>query len=299
MENTTPAESTASAPNRKPTIILTVLVVILAIGLGLLFLQYNKMKSDNAIVQEALEEQKKSLTNELQDMMSEYEGLKSDNDSLNKKIDSQQDKIKNLLAVNYGNIEKIKLYKKELTTLREIMKSYIVQIDSLNTKNQKLISENTEVRSALDEARKNNDDLSKEKEDLNSKVQMASVLSAKDVVVTPLNKRGKNTERASRVLKIQVCFTIRENSIIPAGEKIVFLRLTRPDDLVLATSEQDVFDYDSKKIVYSAKRSIAYENKDVDLCIFWDNAGQLIPGNYKADLFSETKLIGSATFVLK
>jgi FtsZ-binding cell division protein ZapB len=293
MENTTPA------PNRKPTIILTVLVVMLAIGLGLLFLQYNKMKSDNAVVQEALEEQKKSLTNELQDMMSEYEGLKSDNDSLNNKIDKQQDRIKQLLTINSSNIEKIKLYKKELTTLREVMKSYIVQIDSLNTKNQKLISENTEVKTALDEARKSNNDLSKEKEDLNSKVQIASVLSAKDIVVTPLNKRGKDTERASRVLKIKVCFTIRENSIIPAGEKDVYLRLTRPDDLVLATSEQDLFNYDGKKIVFSAKRTVAYENKDVDLCIFWDNAGQLIPGNYKADLFSDGKLIGSSTFILK
>jgi FtsZ-binding cell division protein ZapB len=294
MENTT-----VPAPNRKPTIVLTVLVVVLAIGLGLLFLQYNKMKSDNAIVQEALEEQKKSLTNELQDMMSEYEGLKSDNDSLNRKIDGQQDKIKNLLAINASNIEKIKIYKKELGTLREIMKSYIVQIDSLNTKNQKLVSENIEVKTALDQARKNNDDLSKEKEDLNSKVQMASVLVASSIVATPLNKRGKDTEKASRVMKIKVCFTIRENSIVQAGEKEVFLRLTRPDELVLATSEQDVFPYDGKKIVYSAKRSAVYENKDVDLCIFWDNAGQLIPGNYRADLFCEGKMIGSTTFLLK
>jgi len=293
MENTTPA------PNRKPTIILTVLVVVLSIVLVVLLLQLNKTKNDDAIVQQALEEQKKSLTNELQDMMSEYEGLKSDNDSLNKKIDGQENRIKQLLNINKSNIEKIILYKKELGTLREIMKSYIVQIDSLNTKNQKLISENTEVRSDLDKARKNNDDLSKEKEDLNSKVQMASVLSAKDIKITPLNKRGKDTERASRVLKIQVCFTLRENSIIPAGDKEVFLRLTRPDDLVLATSEQDLFSYDGKKIVYSAKRTVAYENKDVDLCIFWDNAGQLIPGNYKADLFSDGKLIGSSTFILK
>ena len=294
MENTT-----SPAPNRKPTIILMVLVVVLAVLLCLLYLKYNTKMSENAVVKEALENEKKSLTNELQDMMSEYEGLKSDNDSLNKKIDGQQNKIRQLLSINKSNIEKIILYKKELTTLREIMKSYIVQIDSLNTKNQKLISENTEVRSALDQARKNNEDLSKEKEDLNSKVEMASVLSAKSILASPLNKRGKDTEKASRVTKIKVCFTIRENSIVAAGEKEVFLRITRPDELVLATSEQDVFPYDGKKIVYSAKRTVAYENKDVDLCIFWDNTGQLIPGNYGVDIFCESKLIGSGNFTLK
>jgi FtsZ-binding cell division protein ZapB len=295
MENTIPSPTRS----RKSTIILTILVVILAAGLGLLYMQYSKMKADNAIVQDALEEQKKSLTNELQDMMSEYEGLKSDNDSLNRQISKQQDRIKTLLAINTSNLEKIKLYKKELTTLREIMRSYIVQIDSLNTKNQKLVTENTEVKTALEDSRKSNEDLSKEKENLNSKVQMASVMSAKNIAATPLNKRGKDTEKATRTTKIKVCFTIRENPLITAGEKEVFLRITRPDDLILASSEQDIFNYEGKQIVYSAKRNVTYENKDVDLCIFWDNSGQLIPGNYNVDLFCESKMIGTGSFVLK
>jgi FtsZ-binding cell division protein ZapB len=292
-------ENTTSTQNRKPTIILTIVVVVLTVVLGLLYMQYTKMKADNAIVQEALEEQKKSLTNELQDMMSEYEGLKSDNDSLNKEIDKQQDHIRGLLAINKDNIEKIKLYKKELGTLRDIMKSYIVQIDSLNTKNQKLVAENTEVKSALEQSRKSNEDLSKEKENLNSKVQIASVLSAKDLTIASLNKRGKDTEKSARVAKVKVCFTIRENPLIAAGEKLVYLRITRPDELVLASSEQDVFTYEGKQIVYSAKRSVNYESKDVDMCIYWDNAGQLIPGNYGVDLFGDGKMIGTGTFVLK
>jgi FtsZ-binding cell division protein ZapB len=293
MENTTPT------PNRKPTIILTILVVIMAVGMILLYMQYSKMKTDSAIVQEALEEQKNSLTVELKDMMSEYEGLKSDNDSLNQQIDKQQNRIKSLLSINKDNLEKIKLYKKELGTLRDIMKSYIVQIDSLNTRNQKLITENSEVKSALDVSRKNNEDITKEKEDLNSKVQMASVLNAKNVVGTALNKRGKDTPRASRTTKIKVCCTIRENPLIPAGEKEVFLRISRPDELVLASSEQNVFDYEGKQIVYSAKRSVTYENKDVDMCLFYENAAQLIPGTYSVDLFAEGKMIGTGSFVLK
>jgi FtsZ-binding cell division protein ZapB len=285
--------------NRKTTIILTIIVVILAVGLGLLYMQYNKMKADNSIVQEALEEQKESLTNELKDMMSEYEGLKTDNDSLNNLIDKQQGRIKHLLAINADNLEKIKIYKRELTTLRQIMQSYIVQIDSLNQRNQKLIAENSEVRTALDEARKNNESLSKEKESMNSKLQTASVLSAKNIIVTLLNQRGKETEKASRVAKIKTCFTIRENSLIDAGEKIIYLRLTRPDNLVLASSEKDVIDYEGKQIAFSAKRAIQYEQKDIDACIYWDNAGELIPGTYTVDLFAEGKLIGTTTFQIK
>ena len=39
----------------------------------------------------------------------------------------------------------IRQYKKEIKTMREIMKSYIVQIDSLNTRNKILVAENSEI----------------------------------------------------------------------------------------------------------------------------------------------------------
>jgi len=292
-------ENTNSSPNRKLTMILTILVVVLAASLGVLYMQYQKKMADNAIVQEALEEQKESLTSELKDMMSEYEGLKSDNDSLNNQIEKQQSRIKNLLAINASNLEKIKLYKKELATLREVMKSYIIQIDSLNTKNQKLVAENTEVRNALEDARKNNEDLSREKADMSSKIETAKVLSAKNITVSPLNRRGKDTEKASRTAKIKTSFTIRENSLAAAGEKTIYLRITRPDELVLASSEQDVFEYQGSKIVYSAKRQVNYQNADLDVSIYWDNVGELISGTYNVDLFCEGKLIGSSTFSLR
>jgi FtsZ-binding cell division protein ZapB len=288
-----------NSPNRRSTVILIILVIILVGCVAVLYIQYNKMKTNSAIVQEALEEQKQSLTHELQDMMSEYEGLKSDNDSMNRQIDKQQIRIKQLLAINADNFEKIKIYKKELGTLRDIMKSYIVQIDSLNTKNQMLVAENTQVKGKLDEVKKSNENLSKEKEDLSSKVQMASILNAKNISVNTLNKRGKYTEKASKVTKIKVCFVIRENSIVTAGEKEVFMRIARPDELILVSSEQDLFTYEGKQIAFSAKRSVEYANKDVDLCIFWDNTGQLISGTYSVDLFSEGKLIGTTTFALK
>ena len=292
-------ENNTVKSQKKTSLILTILVVVLAVSLGLMFLQYNKMKTDNSIVQEALEGQKESLSNELKDMMSEYEGLKSENDSINNQIDKQEDRIKKLLSINASNLDKIKLYKKELATLREVMKSYIVQIDSLNVRNQMLVTENSEVNSALEVSRKNNENLSKEKEDLNSKVKTASIMSAKNIMVSPLNKRGKDTDKAAKTTKIKTCFTVRENSLVTSGEKIVYLRITRPDQLLLASSEQDVFDYEGKQIVFSAKRAVTYENADVDLCIFWDNSGELVKGQYNVDLFCEGHLIGSNTFVLK
>ena len=71
-----------------------------------------------------------------------------------------------------------------METLRSIMRSYIVQIDSLNTKNQALTAENIEVRTKLRDVEKSHEELSKIKDELSSKVNLASQLSAKDIIVS-------------------------------------------------------------------------------------------------------------------
>jgi uncharacterized phage infection (PIP) family protein YhgE len=232
--------------------------------------------------------------------MEEYESLKSNNDSMNVKLQEQQNRIKKLLGVNTANLETIKLYKKELVTLREVMKSYIVQIDSLNQRNQILMAENTEVKTKLDQARTANKELSDQKEELSSKVQQASILAAKNIIITPLNRRSKENIKSEKVVKIKTCFTIRENSIIKAGPRTVYLRIARPDELVLTASAENHVEFQGEQMVYTEKRDLEYDNADIDMCIFYDvKNGELTAGTYSIDLFCDGNLIGSNTFTLK
>lgn len=281
------------------TILLTIIALILLAAVVVLFYRLNDTKKQAADTEQYLETQKKSLTNELQDLISEYDALKTNNDSINLKLNEQQEKIKKLLNYQASNIQKIKLYEKELKTLRDVLKSYIAQVDSLTTQNQELIKENTDVRGKLDFARDENVKLSAEKEDLSTKVQKAAVITTSNIVVTPLNKRGKDEDKSTRITKIKVCFTLRENAIAAGGTKDVFIRITRPDDMVLAYSEGDVFSFQGENIVYSAKRQIEYENKDLDVCIFWDNNDKLITGTYTVDIFTDGVLIGTTKFNIK
>lgn len=281
------------------TILLTIVALILLAAVVVLFYRLNDTKKQANETEQYLETQKKSLTNELQDLIGEYDALKTNNDSINLKLTEQQEKIKKLLNYQASNVQKIKLYEKELKTLRDVLKSYIAQVDSLTTRNQQLIQENTEVRGSLDVAREENIKLSTEKEDLSSKVQKAAVITTSNIVVTPLNKRGKDEDKSTRITKLKVCFTLRENAIAAAGTKEVFIRITRPDEMVLAYSESDVFDFQGQQIVYSAKRQIEYENKDLDVCIFWDNNDKIIVGTYTVDIFTDGALIGTTKFTIK
>jgi hypothetical protein len=297
------APSPVKKKGRGTTIVLVIVIILLAVASAYLYNLLNQKEKQNQQyqeVQQVLEEEKNSLQGELKDLMEEYESMKSTNDSMNQKLEAQQAKIKKLLTYNASNLEKIKLYKKELVTLREIMKSYIVQIDSLNQKNQTLVAENNEVKGRLEQSRVTTKELTQQKDELSKKVEQASVLSAKNIVITALNKRSRENIKADRIAKLKVCFTVRENSIVQAGPRVVYIRIARPDELVLTSSADNLMKFQGEQVVYTEKREIEYENADIDLCIFYDvKAGELIPGIYKVDLFTDGSLIGSSTITLK
>ena len=274
------------------------ITTILAILLVLLIVMYFNQKSKMVEMETVLTEEKDSLANELKSMVYAYDTLKTNNDTLRAGLEKERGRIVQLLSINASNAQLIKKYKSEISTMREIMKSYIVQIDSLNTRNKILVAENTEIRQQMKQVRNANTELSKAKEALTDKVEIASVIQAKDVVAAPLNKKRKETARISLLDKIRVCFTLRENPIAKAGEKEVFMRLIRPDSLVITTSPDNLFNYKRSKIIYSASRTVDYLNQDIEMCIYMDNTGDFIVGTYSVELYLEDNIIGRTTFLL-
>ena len=303
MENSeiqTPVQEQPKPKSQKGLVILLVIVIFaLLAAIIIIYTKSSQKIEQQSEVQQIIEDQKTSLQKELTDMIGEYDALKTNNDSMNKMIAGQQEKIKRLLTERSSNITLITKYKKELGTLREVLKSYIAQVDSLNTRNQQLVTENVQVKTNLEQARNENTKISQEKDQLSNQVQKASVITTSNIVVTPLNKRGKDENKLKNMLKVKVCFTMRENSIAKAGTKDVFLRLTRPDGTVIANSQTDMFDFQGQQIAFSAKRQVDYENKDIDVCIFWDNNKQLILGDYTVDIFTDGNLIGTTKFNIK
>ena len=272
--------------------------IILGAILAFLVIMYFVQRHNMFEMESVLTQEKDSLANELRKMVYAYDTLKTTNDTLNAGLEREKDRIVRLLEINASNAKLIRKYKAEITTMREIMKSYIVQIDSLNTRNKLLVAENSEIRQEIKQVKSTNTELSRAKDELSSKVEVASVVQAKDIVAEPLNKKRKVTNRISILDKLRICFTLRENPIAKAGQKIVYLRVIRPDSLVIATSPDNLFEYRKNKIIFSASREVDYMNQDIDMCIFLDNTGDFILGTYSAELYLEGSLIGRTTFLL-
>ena len=178
------------------------------------------------------------------------------------------------------------------------MKSYIVQIDSLNTRNKILVAENIQIKDQMTKVQNTNVELNKARDVLNAKVEIASVIQAKNIAAVALNKKRKETNRINSLDKIRTCFVLRENPIATAGQKEVFMRVIRPDSLVVTTSSDNIFNYKGNTLVYSANRTVDYLNQDVEMCIYLDNTGDFIIGNYSVELYLENNMIGKTTLIL-
>ncbi len=274
------------------------MALILTAALIYLVVIYFNQKNKMVEMETALTQEKDSLANELKLMVASYDTLKTNNDSLNVNLEREKKRIMQLLSINASNVQLIRKYKNEIGTMRDIMKSYIVQIDSLNTRNKILVSENTQIKEEITKVQNTNTELNKVKEELNSKVEIASVIQAKNISAAALNKKRKETSRINLLDKLRICFTLRENPIAKAGQKEVYMRVLRPDSLVITSSPDNLFDYKGNKMIYSANRTADYMNQDIEMCIFLDNTGDFIIGNYSVELYLEDNIIGRTTFVL-
>ncbi|MFH2096847.1 MAG: hypothetical protein ABIJ16_14150 [Bacteroidota bacterium] len=292
-------------PGNKSNAIFIVVIVILVLMLGVVgYLYINQLNKTDVVIAELNDtsSEKEKINNDLNALYMQYETLKTDNEELNEKLQEEQDKIIQLLdelkQVKSSNSYQIAQYKKELSTLREIMKSYIVQIDSLNTKNELLKDENTKVKEAYNQVVTHSEKLTQKNEELSEKVDIASVIKAINIVATPINKKSKPVSKTNKVEKVKVCFTLSENEIVSAGNRTVYIRIARPDELVIASSESNIFSFEGNNIIFTERRDVDYQNKPVDLCIYWKKDQELIEGTYYVDIFTDGKLIGETTFIL-
>ena len=282
--------------------ILGLLVVVLGVAIYLLIdtrKNLNRVSADLADKTEYFRVERDSLERELRKIYVQYDSLETDNVDLQIEMKEQQQKIDKLIAIQADDAYKIKMYRNEMETLRSVLRSYIVQIDSLNMKNQELMAENKQLRNSEMRLASEKEQLEKDKSQLEELKNLATTLQASEINLVLLNKRDNETRRIRSAEKVRIDLLLRANKVTTPGEKTIYLRIIRPDEVLLGSPELEMIDLDGEQIPASASRIINYENEDLPVSIFWTNDGELVPGEHTVELYAEGKQIGSASFVLK
>jgi hypothetical protein len=290
-----------SSKDKKNNLIVIILSVLLVVLAGLFFWQRSSYRTDALLINA----EKDTIASELSKMATGYDSLRSENDSLNKTISYAQTKVKDLLSevdqVKNVSYQQITKYRQEVTTLRDIMRNYIVQIDSLNQKNQRLMDENSSVKQQVTEVKTVNEQLVSEKKKLEQTVNLASQMEASELKATGITAKGKEQLKANKIDKVKIDFILSKNLTAKRGAKNIYVRIQRPDQILLMKSDKDIFKFEDMKIPYSVMREVEYEGSDVPVSIYWDNSKEspLIPGKYTVDVFADGRNIGTTVFEVK
>jgi predicted RNase H-like nuclease (RuvC/YqgF family) len=256
-----------------------------------------------------------SMSNDLkadfQNMLKTYDELiekdKSKADSLNIQKEKILELIKDLdNSKRNGNLNarKIAQLNRENATLRNIMRGYVVQIDSLNTLNVKLHSDLDQTTTKLTSTESERDNYKHEAEINADQVKKGSKLQAFGFssagLRMKLNNTTEETNKARNCVQIRSGFTISENPLTPAGNKTVYMQVIDPDGKTLQSRSSNTLITDDGAIAYSDKKDIDYQNQRIDLTIYYDmQNNEVIKGNYKVKIYCDGLLIGSDSFTLK
>lgn len=248
------------------------------------------------------------LRKDFQNMMETYDALMQKDKSSRDSIMVQKRKIQELIDEISSNkkmsASQILQLRKENETLRKIMKSYVMQIDSLNTLNLKLESNLETTKNELNQTTSQRDQYRQEAETNAAQVKKGQKLSAFNFssggLRMKLNNTTESTNRAKSVVQIKSSFTISENPLTPPGNKTVYMQIIDPSGKTLQSRSSNVVSTDLGTIAFSDKKDIDYNNERVDVSIYYDVKGEdLQGGNYKVKIYVDGQLIGTDSFTLK
>lgn len=277
-------------------IVLAAVVVVLVGVLAYIWYQNSKMVSE-------LEMDKEALTQEMIQLQNDYAMLSSDYDDINHQLDSSREEvsqlIEKLVKTEASNRSKIRQYEKELGTLRTIMKSYIVQIDSLNTLNKKLTADAAAARKEAAESKKQSEMLSKTVEQLEGQVATGAVIKARGITLTAYNQSDKETDRSSRVKYMMTSLSLVENAIAAKGPVRVYLRLIGPDGVLLTGDSPVSFTVGEEPVIGTASREVDYQGNEVDMSIYINKITSYEKGSYVVEVYTQQGLLGKSELMLR
>lgn len=273
--------------------------------LGVLVYFYASQRSELTELVEQMTIEKEELQEEYEDLAIQFDGYQNldiRNDSLQDLLSREQQRVQDLLEelrqTKASNARRISELKKELATVRTVMKDYVRQIDSLNATNARLTAENQQFKVENQQVRTRNEELAQANTVLTETVTRAAMMEVTACTFSMLNKNDKKTRMVSHLSKLQFDFTIAKNITCTPGLKDLYVRVMDPQGNLLGETEEQLFSFESGEIPYSLKQEIEYTGEAYEGSCY-QAIDKAVNGFYTIDFFCEGNLIGSFPFQVK
>ena len=299
--------------NKKVITALSAIIVLLIAGLIYLAYNLSEQTQINRDMEELATLDKQEMEGEYRQFADQYSEMKTriNNDSIIAQLTREQERTEQLLQVlkktKATDAAEITRLKKELASVRAVLRSYVLEIDSLNRLNQALQDENSQMRTELEESNQQNQALTNDNASLSQKVAIAAQLNAVNIDIMMIVKAAlssKTKERTKHPHKIggstnemKVRFVLSRNVTASNGMRKIYVRILTPTGSVLNVSGQCPFE--DKEVAYTAMKAIEYTGEETPMEMFVAKKETLIPGDYRVQVIADGHEIGARTIELE
>lgn len=255
----------------------------------------------------ALTEERDLVVNDLNSLKSEYDKAILESNATNEELVSARDKIAKYIdsvRTMKADISTLSKYRRQVSVLKEERAQLMRKVDSLTKSNTFLAMQRDSTYVELERQTVFNDSLVVQNTQLANAVARGSALSLFTLSVDAVKERnsGKivSTSRAGRTDKFKICFTVADNAIAEAGDRVFFLEVLDPQGNTLGES-YSVTNDEGASLVYSKETNFYFDNSSLDVCDFINKpAGDFQKGNYMVNVYdNKLKLLGTSKFTLK
>ena len=278
--------------DRKIITVLAVVIALLVAGVVYLGYSLNQQTQANRDMEELAVLDKQEMEGEYRQFADQYSEMKTriNNDSIIAQLTREQERteqllqeLKNTKATDAAEITRLK---KELASVRAVLRSYVLEIDSLNRLNQALTSDNAT---------------------LSEKVAIAAQLNAVNIDIMMITKGALSSKTKDRVKhphkiggstnEMKVRFVLSRNVTASNGMRSIYVRILTPTGNVLNASGKCAFE--DKEIAYTAMKTIEYTGEETPMEFFISKKETLIPGTYRVQVIADGHEIGTRSIELE
>lgn len=289
--------------NQKSNSSLKAIIVVLGILLiGSLAFIY-KMSTDSDATEKQYMSEKDKLIGDLEAAKASYDAAIAENSSLKGELQAERAKIEQLLAEvkkSNGDVASLTKFRNNYYKLKREMDSLMAENQQLKDQNATLTTQRDSTMTALNDSKRYNDTLVSQNEGLSKTVEKASKLTLLNLKTESFKERnsGKlvSTERASRVDKLKISFTIAANEVAKTGEKIYYVQVIDAKNNVLGEKKTEVFgDY---TLTYSFITRPTFQGKTIEVSEMLPGK-DFVKGTYFVNVFDKDQLVANSSFTLK
>lgn len=256
--------------------------------------------------EQQLTTEKNDVLANLNEMKTKYDLALSENEVTNQNLVEARERIQGLidsLETAETNVKSLWRYKQKYLALQEEMDVLLTENDRLKVENMQLATTLDSTKVQLEERAMFNDSLMIQNTALAEVMENAAVLNTANLkgygVLVRNNGKLVPMERARRVDKIRVCYTVAKNKLVQAGDKELYVQVIDPKNNILGANQQITFG--EQTLNYSVISKFNYENGNLDVCEFVSNntSDDFAEGRYQVNVFNGNELVSSSEFTLK